>query len=104
MESFGQSSNQAYRAMTDEERAVAEKGWRELTTEQKVERLRVVLRSHEFLVDHVTSLQNKLYELEKHEHGQDGGIVIPFGMKNPQGLGLAIGNNLKPHNPLHRLF
>lgn len=102
MENIGQTS----RMMTDEERAIAEKGWTELTTEQKVERLCAVLRSHEYLVNQVQSLQNRLYELERHEHGQDGGIVIPYGMKNPQGLGavggLVSGSNL--NNSLNRLF
>jgi hypothetical protein len=100
MESLGS----VFRMMTDEEREVAEKSWAELTTEQKVERLCVVLRSQEFLVNQVTSLQNRLFELERHEHGQDGGIVIPYGMKNPHGLGLVAGNSSKPHSALNRLF
>ena len=52
-----------------------EKYWSELTSDEKIERMRgIVQRLERQLID----VQNDYYVLSKHQHKTDGQLMIPF--------------------------
>src|SRR4051812_27002826 len=95
------TTGQASRPMTDDEKVLAEKSWVELSPEQKIERLCSVLRSYEYLMHQFSSLKTTVFQLEQHQHGKDGEIVIPYGKKNSSGLSAGSERVYNPYNKLY---
>src|SRR4051794_32454682 len=96
------TSSMASRPMTADELKVAELPWSELTTEQKVERLVMVLRSHEWPLSRLDAMTQDIHMLKNHHHGPAGQMLIPINNANASsGLGgLASG----PKSPLNSLY
>ena len=67
--------------MTTEEyaeiRRIAGLSFAELTSDQKIERLRQQLMQFDYVKNQVYQLENKIRKMENHSH-QDGKIVVPF--------------------------
>jgi len=60
-----------------------EKYWSELSIEEKIERMRSVIKGAD---DSIRSIRSTLDRLEQHSHRDDGTIVVPFHDGRTQGM------------------
>jgi hypothetical protein len=58
-----------------------QKYWKELTADEKVERLRSEVKRLSSLCIHLSSILERLRE---HQHAQGGGILVPFDQQTGQ--------------------
>lgn len=66
----------------DEQLGGREKYWKELSIEEKIERMRVVVKEEMRSSTHLDELLNQvMFEFEKHEH-HDGKILLPMRTAN----------------------
>lgn len=96
--------NGAYREMTEEEKVIAQKPWSELTSEQKVERLRINLMAMSHIPIALDSLQKDMGKIKRHQHGSNGQLLLPMDeFSEAKGLGLMSGTRLnnKEFNSLY---
>ncbi len=81
--------------LTAEQKAEQElykKDWQELTTEEKIERMRNQVKYNlSNLQRENADLRRKLSELCKHSHGVDGKILVPF---NEYGSNSLVGSDM----------
>ena len=54
----------------------------ELTSEQKIDRLVEYVRSFEYIINRVVSLEGKVNQLERHSHNEQGLAMAVFENKN----------------------
>jgi len=70
----------------EEARILRNKGWEELTQDERMERMRNKVKdNHSSLYRQISDLQKKIGQLENHSHKENGDVVVPFNRYNSGG-------------------
>lgn len=78
--------------------AQREKYWKELTVDEKLERMRWVVNTRfKMFSGQLRSIEERLAQLEQHQHNMLGEMVVP--LNQPRIMGLADERMDKPRNP-----
>ncbi len=72
--------------------------FKELTNEQKIDRLVSYVRNFEYTSHRVGTLENRVRQLENHSHSENGSVVVPI--RNNDLTGSASGSAKMHRHPL----